>query len=72
MKKFYNSGQAADYLTQRGCPIAAQTLRKLRCVGGGPVFQKSGHFALYSEEGLNAFVQERLGPVRRSTTDAVL
>ncbi len=52
---------AADFLK-----LSAKTLRKWRCVGGGPVFVKLGRSVRYERSGLQQFVQER---VRRSTSD---
>jgi hypothetical protein len=37
---------ASEHLKERGLDIAAATLKKWRCVGGGPKFQKYGRPAL--------------------------
>ena len=61
--------QAASYLTELGYRIAPTTLNKLRCVGGGPEFEKFGRRPLYSESSLLEWVQERTTDSLRSTSD---
>jgi hypothetical protein len=62
--------QAAAFLTDRGFRIAPATLNKLRCVGGGPAFEKFGRRPLYSETSLLAWVQARTTGPLRSSSDA--
>ena len=45
------------------------TLAKLACTGGGPPFQLSGRFPLYTEQGLDDWAQSLLGPVVNSTSE---
>jgi hypothetical protein len=52
---------AADFLH-----MSAKTLRKWRCVGGGPEFVKVGRLVRYQRSGLERFVRTR---TRRSTSD---
>jgi hypothetical protein len=62
--------QAAHYLAEtRGLIVAPQTLSKLAVVGGGPSFRKFGRFPLYSVADLDAWVESKLGPLQRSTSD---
>jgi hypothetical protein len=61
--------QAAAFLTDRGFKIAPATLSKLRCLGGGPEFQKFGRRPLYSETSLLEWVQGRTTGSLRSTSD---
>src|SRR5262245_35337986 len=62
--------QAATFLTDRGFRIAPATLNKLRCVGGGPAFEKFGRRPLYSETSLLEWVEARTTHSLRSTSDA--
>jgi hypothetical protein len=60
---------AANFLTERGYPIAPQTLAKYAVVGGGPPFRKFGNRPLYAEADLIAWAEGRLSPRRTSTSD---
>ena len=46
--------------------LSAKTLRKWRCVGGGPEFIKVGRLVRYQRSGLDNFVRART----RSSTSA--
>lgn len=61
--------EASDFLERRGLPVAASTLRKLRCVGGGPKFVKFGRFPRYTAPWLLEFAQGKLSQPMRSTSD---
>ncbi|MFG1372162.1 hypothetical protein V5F32_08310 [Xanthobacter oligotrophicus] len=62
--------EAAQYLSLvHGITIAATTLAKLACTGGGPGFQKSGRTPLYPTQELNDWALARLGGVVRSTSE---
>ncbi|CAM5774423.1 hypothetical protein LMIY3S_04513 [Labrys miyagiensis] len=66
----YRSGEALKYLHEKhGVKLAAQTLAKLRCVGGGPAFQHFGRWPLYDEADLDTWVHERLSGRKTSTSD---
>ena len=61
---------AARYLRdQYGVPCAPTTLAKYACVGGGPPFRKAGKFPIYSREDLDAWANQRLGALVRSTSE---
>jgi hypothetical protein len=50
--------------------VAPATLAKLACVGGGPQFHRAVRTPLYPREELDAWAAERLGKLKRSTSDA--
>lgn len=61
---------ASQYLLeQHGIRLAHSTLAKLAVVGGGPPFRLDGRFPVYDREALDAYASERLGPLRRSTSN---
>lgn len=63
--------EASEYLAlAHGLTVAVATLAKLAVVGGGPPFFKPGASPLYPRELLDAWAVERLGKLRRSTSDA--
>lgn len=65
----FRSGEAANYLTHtHGVTIASRTLDKLRCVGGGPAFQKFGRSVLYHRDALDAWAIAKLGEPIGSTS----
>ncbi len=66
---FLRRRAAAEYLHGHGVPVAAPTLAKLACVGGGPRFCKFGRTVLYEAADLDAWIRERLTSKRRSTSD---
>lgn len=62
--------EASDYLRlMHGIEIAPATLAKMASVGGGPGFQKSARVPLYPTDELDRWAIERLGSLRRSTSD---
>jgi hypothetical protein len=69
MQTFLTRRQAADYLTERGLPIAWRTLQKMATTGGGPIYQLFGKRAVYTYPNLDAYAAERLSAPRRSTSD---
>lgn len=70
MKQIFRKRKAAaTYLTERGFPTSPNTLAKLATIGGGPVFQKYGNHALYTDANLDAWAEAKLSAPRRSTSD---
>lgn len=62
--------EAAEYLErQHGLTVAIATLAKLASIGGGPSFHKAMRTPLYPTEELDRWATERLGGLRRSTSD---
>ena len=69
-KKFFRRTDAASYVTERwGVPCSPRTLAKLACVGGGPLYRLAGRFPLYSPPDLDDWVRNKIGPIKRSTSD---
>ena len=52
-----------------GVHLAAQTLAKLAVLGGGPPYFKDGRFPVYPVADLDKFAIDRLGRLRKSTSD---
>ncbi|MGE0153130.1 MAG: DNA-binding protein [Reyranellaceae bacterium] len=61
--------EASDFLTARGFKVAAGTLAKYACLGGGPIFQSFGRRPLYRPDDLLGWAQSRSSGPRRSTSD---
>jgi hypothetical protein len=66
---FLRREQAANYLAAKYGFGSKRTLAKLACVGGGPLFHKSGRLALYRPTDLDAWALSRIGAARKSTSD---
>ena len=61
---------AARYIRETyAIPCVPQTLAKYACTGDGPAFRKAGKFPIYSREDLDAWAQQRLGKLVRSTSE---
>jgi hypothetical protein len=52
--------EAAKYLQEQLGAYTVETLAKLACVGGGPLFVKVGPYPLYSVEDLDAWIASRM------------
>ena len=62
--------EASQYLQQQhGIRLAHATLAKLAVVGGGPPFRLDGRFPVYDRDALDTYASDRLGPLRRSTSN---
>jgi hypothetical protein len=70
MDKLYDTEAAAQWLTEHGVRRSPKTLRKLRCIGGGPVYRYLNSKPLYAEPDLVAWVEERLSEPFDSTSEA--
>jgi len=55
----------------RRLPVAAATLAKYRCVGGGPEFRHFGRKPVYEPEALDRWIAVKLSAPKRSTSDTV-
>jgi hypothetical protein len=69
---FLEPKEAATFLTEEcHLPIAVSTLAKLRCLGGGPIFQKFGGRRIrYRTTRLREYANSRISAERRSTSEA--
>lgn len=65
----HDTRQAAALLTELGFRTAPATLNKLRCVGGGPAFERFGSRPVYQEADLLAWARQRTTGKRRSTSE---
>jgi hypothetical protein len=62
--------EASEYLfLHHGVTVAPATLAKYACIGGGPKYRSFNRRPIYHPEDLDAWVGERLTPLRRSTSD---
>ena len=64
--------QAAEALTARGYPLSERTLSTKATRGGGPIYRHFGPRVLYRWGDLLEWAESRLGPCRRSTSEADL
>lgn len=63
--------EASQYLELvHGLRVAPSTLAKLACIGGGPIYRKAQRTPLYERSELDSWVESRLGPPQRSSSDA--
>ncbi len=70
-KSRFNPPEAAEYMAEaHGVQVAVATLNKMRSIGGGPQYLKFSRAVFYEKTALDAWVAERLGTPRRSTTTA--
>jgi hypothetical protein len=62
--------EAARYIRDaHGIPCSPATLAKYACIGSGPAFRKAGKFPIYSRDDLDAWANQRLGELVRSTSE---
>ncbi|WP_281023703.1 hypothetical protein [Minwuia sp. IMCC3009] len=64
--------QASEHLISRGVHYSRATLQKLATTGGGPVYRICGGRALYTVPDLDAWIEERMSPPRRSTSEVTV
>jgi hypothetical protein len=69
--KYLTRAEASEYLASRGVPYSKLTLQKLVTTGGGPVYRRLGNRALYTTDDLDAWIQARMSPARRSSSEIV-
>jgi hypothetical protein len=69
MELLLDTERAAAELEKMGVRRSPKTLRKLRSVGGGPKFRILNHKPYYTEADLIAWIEERLSPPRRNTSE---
>lgn len=67
-REYLRRAEAARYLQERFGAYTAQTLAKLACVGGGPVYRKMGAYPVYRPADLDAWAEARMSaPVASSS-----
>jgi hypothetical protein len=68
-ERLLTTREASEFLAERGVSRKPATLNRLRCQGGGPEFKKFGRAVYYEPATLLRFINERLSPPLRSTSD---
>ena len=69
-RRWQRRNEASEYLREEhGVQLSPATLAKLAVIGGGPPFRLDGRFPVYDRDDLDIYAIERLGPLRRSTSD---
>ena len=66
----YSRTEAARRLTERGFKLSPATLQKYATTGGGPAYHIFGNRAVYTEQALEEWIEQRMGVARRSTSEA--
>jgi hypothetical protein len=70
LEPLLDTAAAAEALANLGVPRSPATLRKLRCIGGGPRFRRLGSKPVYTEGDLIAWIEERLSQPVGSNAEA--
>lgn len=66
--RYLDRPAAAAYCCQLGLQVSPKTLGKWAVIGGGPTYHKFGRRAVYTQENLDRWIQERLGQPVCSTS----
>jgi hypothetical protein len=67
---YLTTEESSEFLRGLGLQRAPSTLKKLRCVGGGPTFVKYGRFPRYTPKWLQEYAESQLSAPLRSTSEA--
>lgn len=59
-ERYVDRAEAADYLKSLGLKISRTTLQKYASVGGGPVYRRFGHRAVYTSTDLKVWAESKL------------
>ena len=70
MTHYLNRREQADYCQQRGLKITPAQITKLAHTGGGPEYQIWGNQAVSTPEQMDQWIESKLSPPRRSTSEA--
>jgi len=70
MDLLFDTGAASHWLRGHGVRRAPATLRKLRCIGGGPLYRLFNGRPYYTEQDLVDWVEARLSTPRGNTSEA--
>ena len=70
MDRLYDTQAAAQWLTEHGVRRSPKTMRKLRCVGGGPRFRYLNGKPYYTEPDLVDWVERGLSEPFGNTSEA--
>jgi len=69
MAEYLRRDAAAAYLKARYGAYTRQTLAKLACTGGGPVFRRIGRYPVYLAADLDAWAVGRISAPVMSTSE---
>ncbi len=69
MSEYLRRDRAAEYLKFNYGAYSKETLAKLACVGGGPLFRKLGRFPVYTVSDLDDWAQARMSRLMTSTAE---
>jgi hypothetical protein len=67
---YLTTEESSEFLRGLGLQRAPSTLKKLRCVGGGPTFVKYGRFPRYTPKWLQEYAQSQVSAPLHSTSEA--
>ena len=70
MESLLDTAAAAEWLTALGVRRSPMTLRKLRCLGGGPAYRLLNGKPYYTTDALADWIAERLSRPYRKTAEA--
>jgi hypothetical protein len=70
VERLYNTRAASAWFEGKGIKLSPSYLRKLRCVGTGPVYQVLNGLPYYTETGMTQYIEERLSLPRRSSSES--
>jgi hypothetical protein len=66
----YDTNEASRRLREKhNVTRSPKTLRKLRCVGGGPVYRLLNGKPVYTDPDLDTWVEEHLSPPLRNSSE---
>jgi hypothetical protein len=66
--KFLDRVEAAEYLTAKGLRVSKNTLQKWVTTGGGPLYRRFGHRAVYLASDLDAWAERKMGAATMTYT----
>ncbi len=66
--RYLNRQEAAQYLTERGLRTSKNSLQKWVTTGGGPIYRRFGHRAVYLAADLDAWAEKKLSGPRLSSS----
>jgi hypothetical protein len=69
MEHLLDTATAAQWLTAHGVRRTPATMRKLRCIGGGPRYQLLNQRPYYTATDLAAWIASRLSTPRGSSSE---
>jgi hypothetical protein len=65
-ERYLDRTEAAEYLRGRGLQVSPTTLQKWASIGGGPLYFRWGHRAVYLRSDLDGWAAEKLSQPART------